>query len=168
MTNLSENNLYTPSSLNRELKIHEKKLRTLETLEAAVTLLGEQIAQAYAICPFGHDSLDVQRTVTVGINWSTEYLATINTVRNQATLEHLNAIEVLSTEAEQGKKGTSISEDDFAMAKSNLTQELDASRNFKKNDNARAQAFEAKLDSLTKAYLLADNKEVNTGNSCTA
>ena len=52
-------------SLNREIKVHEKRIKTLNNLETSVIEFSECVKQIYIGCPFGEDSLEVQPTVVV-------------------------------------------------------------------------------------------------------
>ena len=177
MSRLPDNNLYTPTSVNREINIHAKKLAVLEILERAVATFEVDMKEAFALCPFGHDSLGVQRVVNLATNWTTEYAEMVNETRNLATLEHFNALEVLGVteseveptyEQQELFKKALLEEDTLATAKSNVTEQLLESREYRIKENSRAAAFEANLQELTEQYIMRDNNKVNTnsGNAC--
>jgi len=143
-------------SYNRVLRVHEKKMQTYDVIEGALENFNEALKVADSICPFGHDSLDVQDTLNYFRACCTNLSRSLNDHINQSVEDHIKAVGAF--------RYKELTEDKFATYKTHITEELEFSRAMRKNDEKEQEILQNKLDRLQKEYLSSCNKSFHQTN----
>lgn len=152
--------------LTREINIQEKRMRTFELLEEEINRLQLQVKEINVNCPFGSDSLEVQHAVNVLQNFCNDYAAFLSNTRNYVLNQHYEAVRVLSDNEDLLDPQEEV-EDAVAVLKTQVSDELEASRQVREGDRKKEFAFNSIIRDLEKKYFGTERKptvELNRGN----
>ena len=140
-------------SLEREIKVQEKRMRTLAGLETALTNFKKEIRDVAVLCPFGEDSLEIQSVVNMASSWSTEFGFVLRATHNDAIIQHNQDVAVLAEHEGVVPTDQEVAEDTFAILKSNLLEELLAAKTVREFDREQEEYFNQKISALEEQFL---------------
>lgn len=142
-------------SVHREIKVHEKRVRTLDSIDSSLKDFAMGIKDAMISCPFTHDTTEIQHVVNAAATWCSGFSETVTRTRNYVLEQHLKdmktLVEVENDIPTSGSKN--LDEDSYAMMKTGLVDELTASRTVRNFDEKTAKAFSKKLHDLETEFL---------------
>lgn len=138
-------------SLESEIKVQEKRMATLKSLEEALGNFSKELKEINLVCPFGSSSVEVQEVVNVGLQWTGSYSRLIREVNNFIVSTHIQDVETLAKN-EHILDRQEQAEDLFAMIKTHVTPELEISREFREFDKQREEEFNKKVQDLKLQY----------------
>ena len=141
--------------IHKEIKLQEKRMRTLGALEKILSTFSKELKQINITCPFGAESLGVQTAVNTAQVWANNYSKYLIEISNYSTWSHSLAMKVLA-ENDHILDPQEIVEDQVALIKTHLTQELEASRIVRQEDRKIQREFEDKLNQLEEDFKKAN------------
>lgn len=140
-------------TLQSELNINTKRMRTLARLEKALSKFSSELRDISETCPFDSSSITTQQIVNDASGWSISFTGHLIAVVNQVRTQHYQDIDILHAEALEEEDIAVDAEDAVALLKTHLSPELLASRETRLKDASREKEFEQQLKRIQETYL---------------
>jgi len=155
-------------SLQAEMNINAKRMKTLSQLEHALSKFSAEVREISANCPFDSTSVSTQLIVNDAHRWAINFGSNLTNVINSVRAQHFKDVDVLHREAiaseEEKEKAPKEAtpeelEDAVAIMKTHLAPELLASREKRRSDAAREEAFAQQLRDIQSSYLSTKSQD---------
>lgn len=141
-------------SITEEIINFEKDMQSLKELEELASLSATVLRRVLVKCGTDASSLNLQSLVASAANANVGFIGNIQHVSNMAKENHIAAVTILMEEESLlTEEPETISEDEFAILKSSLIEELYASTTVRTSDLIAEENLEKKLEKLTTELL---------------